>query len=66
MTKESFLVEVNRVNILTKIADDTSRSYSERDLARVMDIATLCLLKKDYTGAVTVLKIGLEELDKRN
>lgn len=66
MTKESFLAEVNQVNILEKIADDTSRSYNERDLARVMDIATLYLLKRDYEGSITVLKIGLEELDKRN
>ena len=42
-----------------EIAEDTSRSPRERDLARILDIAGQLLAKDDFDRAQAILKIYL-------
>lgn len=62
MTKDQFIKEVDQATDLESIANDTSRTYAERDLARAMEIATLLLIRKDFESAKAILKITLKEL----
>ena len=63
MTKEEFVKTLNVVDVLRDIADDTGRMPKERDLARIMHIATLLLIKGEYKSAKDILKIAGEELE---
>ena len=63
MTKAEFVKTLNVVDILQDIADDTGRMPKERDLARIMHIATLLLIKGEYQNAKSILKIAAEELE---
>lgn len=49
------------MELLNKIADDTSRSYLERDLARILWIAAELLEKGDLESAKNILKLHLKE-----
>jgi hypothetical protein len=42
-----------------EIAEDTSRSPRERDLARILDVAGQLLAKDDFDRAQAILKIYL-------
>lgn len=47
------------------IADDTSRSPKERDLARILALSGLMLTSGNFCGASNILKIYIEELTKQ-
>ena len=64
MTKADFIQAVDSVVNLSAIANDTSRTPRERDLARVMEVATLLLMKRDFVSAKHILKLSIEELEK--
>jgi hypothetical protein len=51
------------MEILKNIAEDTGRSYAERDLARILWIATELLKKGDLISAKGILKIHLENTE---
>lgn len=63
MLKEEFVRTLNVVDVLQDIADDTARMPKERDLARILHIATLLLIKGEYRNAKSILKIAGEELE---
>ena len=63
MTKEEFVKTLNVVDVLQDIANDTGRMPKERDLARIMHIATLLLIKGECKSAKDILKISLQELE---
>lgn len=50
------------MELLSKIADDTSRSYLERDLARILQISSELLIEGDVESSVQVLKRHIDEL----
>jgi len=62
MTKADFIDVMDDNNPLNRIANDTVRTPNERDLARVMVIATLLLEKGDLISARHILQITLNEL----
>ena len=64
MTKADYIQTLDGVGVLGGISNDVDRKPQERDLARVMQIATLLLLKKDFNSAKNILKISIEELEK--
>ena len=64
MTKADYIQTLDGVDVLGGISNDVDRKPQERDLARVMQIATLLLLKKDFNSAKDILKISIEELEK--
>lgn len=64
MTKADYIQTLDGVDVLGGISNDADRKPQERDLARVMQIATLLLLKKDFNSAKYILKISIEELEK--
>lgn len=47
------------------IADDTSKSPKERDLARILALSGLMLTSGNFNGASNILKIYIEELTKQ-
>ena len=49
---------------LLKIADDTSRTPKERDLARVLALSVMMLTSGNYEGASNILNIYVEEKNK--
>lgn len=63
MTKAEFIQAVDASNPLKVIAGDTGRMPRERDLARIMWIATGLLEKGEYKSAKDILKISLQELE---
>ena len=63
MTKADFVKTLNVVDILEDISKDTGRMPQERDLARILHIATLLLVKREYKNAKSILKIATEELE---
>jgi hypothetical protein len=64
MTKADFIQAVDSVENLEAIANDTSRMPRERDLARVMQTATLLLMKRNFISAKHILKLSIKELEK--
>jgi hypothetical protein len=60
MTKEDFIKTMDREQTLDEIADDTFRSPAERDLARILQISTLLLLRRDFNSAKRILEIYVE------
>jgi hypothetical protein len=64
MTKADFIKSVDEINSLEAFADDTSRTPAERDLARILQMSSLLLLRGDKKSAEGILKIYLEEVGK--
>ena len=64
MTKADFIKSVDGINSLEVFADDTSRTPAERDLARILQISSLLLLKGEKESAERILKIYVEEVGK--
>ena len=50
---------------LQAIADDTSRSPKERDLARILVLSEMMLTSGNFYGASNILKIYVEEIIKQ-
>jgi hypothetical protein len=50
---------------LQAIADDTSRSPKERDLARILAVSEMMLTSGNFYGASNILKIYVEEINKQ-
>ena len=50
---------------LQAIADDTSRTPKERDLARILALSTMMLTSGNFYGASNILKIYVEEINKQ-
>lgn len=48
--------------ILTHVADDTSRSYKERDMARILELSALLLLNGEYQKAVDNLNYYINDI----
>jgi len=53
------------MNQLQTIADDTLRTPAERDLARILNLATLLLEKGDINKSKDILKIYLGALENQ-
>ena len=49
---------------LLAIADDTSRTPKERDLARILALSVMMLTSGNYEGASNILNIYVEEKNK--
>ncbi len=49
---------------LLAIADDTSRTPKERDLARILALSAMMLTSGNYEGASNILNIYVEEKNK--
>lgn len=64
MTKQEFIETMDREQSLDQIADDTSRSPAERDLARILQVATLLLLRNDFSSAKRILEIYIQEVGR--
>ena len=64
MTKADFIKSMNEVNSLEEFADDTSRTPAERDLARILQMSSLLLLRGDKKSAERILEIYLEEVGR--
>jgi hypothetical protein len=64
MTKKEFIETMEREQTLDEMADDTSRTPAERDLARILQISTLLLLRKDFNSAKRILEIYVEEVGR--
>lgn len=64
MTKQEFIDTMDKEQSLEQIADDTSRTPAERDLARILQISTLLLLRNDLSSAKRILQIYVEEVGK--
>ena len=62
MTKADFIEAIDRANPLTVIANDTGRTPRERDLARILQLATLLLQKGESEKSIDILRIYLSEL----
>lgn len=62
MTKTEFIEAIDRANPLGRIADDTGRTPRERDLARILQLATLLLQKGESEKSIDILRIYLSEL----
>jgi hypothetical protein len=64
MTKQEFTELFDRERTLGEIADDTSLPYKERDLARILQLSTLLLVRKDFNSAKRILEIYVEEVGR--
>jgi hypothetical protein len=64
MTKEEFIQTIVEEQSLDEIANDTSRSPMERDLARILQLSTLLLLEKDFNSAKRILEIYVGEVGR--
>ncbi len=64
MTKKEFIETMEREQTLDEMADDTSRTPAERDLARILQISTLLLLRKDFNSAKRILEIYVQEVGR--
>ena len=64
MTKEDFIKTMDREQSLDEITDDTFRSPAERDLARILQISTLLLLRRDFNSAKRILEIYVTEVGR--
>ena len=64
MTKQEFIDIMDREQSLEQFADDTSHSPAERDLARILQISTLLLLRNDFSSAKRILEIYVEEVGR--
>lgn len=47
-----------------EIAEDTSRTPKERDLARILGITEILLAREKFESAQAILKIYLKEFDE--
>jgi hypothetical protein len=64
MTKEEFIQTIVEEQSLDEIANDTSRSPLERDLARILQLSHLLLLEKDFNSAKRILEIYVGEVGR--
>jgi len=64
MTKKEFSELFAQEKTLNEIAGNTSIPYKERDLARILQLSTLLLVRKDFDSAKRILEIYVEEVGR--
>jgi len=64
MTKKEFSELFAQEKTLNEIAGNTSIPYEERDLARILQLSTLLLVRKDFDSAKRILEIYVEEVGR--
>ena len=58
------MIQEKHLQDCKEIANDTSRTPKERDLARILGIAEVLLAREMFESAQSILRIYLEEFDK--